>query len=91
MRWVGHIVENTIDCLHEILFALGGNHTACVGVAIKAWKVGARDLQPDTVSGFKNLRSCANDDVQFVYPIALHQQRFRQRFAIAGAENAIGD
>src|SRR5260370_13862470 len=84
-------MKDAVDGLHEILLTLGGNRATCVGVAIKAREVAARDLQADTMSGSKDLGGCTNGNVQFIDVVWLHQHRLRQRFSVAGTQDAIGD
>lgn len=63
---------------------------AGVWITVKAWEIGAGDLNPDAVPSPENVARRPQIDGVFVYPTWLNWLRLGQRFPIPGPYYAVG-
>ena len=56
MRWMRRIVEDAINCRFILIGGFARDDTARIAIAIKAWKITARNFQADAVTRQKDIR-----------------------------------
>src|SRR5262249_52370683 len=64
---------------------------ARIRVHVEAWKVAARNIQPNTMTAFEDERSRVHLDREFVWLTGRERFRDVERFAVARADDAVAD